>query len=144
MLLPISLTAAGALALLHIWLSVRVSQVRRAAKVSIGDGGVEPLARRMRAHGNFAENAPFFLVLLALLELAGGELWVLWGATILFVIARLCHAFGMDRGGANALRAIVAGGSWLVLLGLAGWAIVLTYSGLDEAPARQQMPAIKA
>ena len=40
------------------------------------------LLRRMRAHGNYAENMPIFLVLLGFLELAtGGSLW-LWGAAI--------------------------------------------------------------
>ncbi len=144
MLLPISLTAAGALALIHIWLSLRVSQVRRATRVAIGDGGSEPLTKRMRAHANFAENAPLFLILLALLELSGAWSLLLWIAAILFVLARLAHPFGMDRGGINALRGFGAGASWLVLIGLGGWAIALNYLETPDAPQRLQAPAIKA
>lgn len=143
MLLPISLTAAGALALLHIWLSIRVSQVRRAHKIGIGDGGSDILTRRMRAHGNFAENVPLFLILLALLELA--RVWglALWIAVILFVLARILHAFGMDKGTASPLRIAGIATTWLVLLGLAGWAIALTYADMSVTPDRQQMPLIK-
>ena len=50
--LPITLTIAGAAALLHVWLSLRVSRLRRPLKIGVGDGGNEVLARRMRAHGN--------------------------------------------------------------------------------------------
>jgi uncharacterized membrane protein YecN with MAPEG domain len=96
----------------------------------------------MRAHGNFAENAPIFLILLALLELAtGGNYW-LWGAAILFILARIAHAFGMDRPGANLLRVAGISLSWLVLLGLGGYAIYIAYqsppihSGIRISPAR--------
>ena len=73
MILPITLTIAGAAAILHIWLAVRVSRARRQLKVSVGDGGNEALLRRIRAHGNYVENMPFFLILLGLVELAGGD-----------------------------------------------------------------------
>ncbi len=127
MILPITLTIAGAAAILHVWLSLRVSRLRRPLKIGVGDGGNEVLARRMRAHGNYAENMPIFLVLLGFLELAtGGSLW-LWGAAILFILARIAHAFGMDRPGANPLRVGGIAISWLVLLGLGGYAILLAY-----------------
>ena len=142
MLLPIALTAAGAAALMHVWLSLRVSQVRRAAKVELGDGGHEPLTRRIRAHANFAENAPFFLLLLALLELNGARDEVLWGATLIFFAARLAHVFGMDRRAPNPLRIVGIVGSWLVLLGLGAWAIALTYTqGAATGADRQPAPA---
>ncbi len=53
------------------WLSVRVSQVRRAQQILHGDGGSPALLKRMRAHSNYGENLPVFLILLVLLELAG-------------------------------------------------------------------------
>ena len=133
MILPITLTLAGAAAILHIWLSVRVSRLRRPLKIGLGDGGNEVLLRRMRAHGNYAENMPIFLILVGLLELAGGDRNILWAAGIAFVLARLAHAFGMDRPGGNWMR---VGGivlSWLLLLGLAGWA--LSYAYREPAPS---------
>ena len=142
MIMPISLTIAGAAAILHVWLSLRVSRLRRPLKIGVGDGGNEVLARRMRAHANYAENMPIFLILLGFVELAtGGNLW-LWGASILFVVARIAHAFGMDRPGANPLRVGGIGISWAVLLGLGGYAILLAYQsppvrgGLDISPGR--------
>ena len=128
MILPITLTIAAAAALLHVWLSVRVSHVRRLHHVSIGDEGNRAVATRMRAHGNFAENTPIFLILLALIEHGvGSELW-LWIVAAIYIVARLLHAFGMDRPAPNALRIGGVALSWLVLLGLAGYALFLSYT----------------
>ena len=126
--LPITLTIAAAAALINIWLGVRVSQVRRRHKVSIGDAGNQGLACRMRAHANFTEYTPFFLILLAAVELARGpESW-LWGVGIIYILGRLAHPFGMDRPAPNALR---IGGmivTWAVLAGLAAYALTIPYS----------------
>ena len=131
MILPITLTIAGAAAILHVWLSLRVSRLRRPLDIGVGDGGNEVLLRRIRAHGNFAENVPLFLIVLGLLELAtGSDLW-LWGAAILFILARLLHVFGMDRPGANWMRVGGIAISWAVLLGLGVYAILVAY----QAPA---------
>lgn len=127
MILPITLTIAGAAALLHVWLSMRVSQFRRLHKVSIGDGGNEALLTRMRAHANFAETTPLFLILLGLVELAkGSPLW-LWLMAVLFILARLAHPFGLERPGANPIRVGSIAVSWLVLLGLGAYAIAIPY-----------------
>ena len=127
MLLPITLTIAGAAALLNIWLSMRVSQYRRLHKVSIGDGGNEAVRIRMRAHANFAETTPLFLILLALIELAKGSPIWLWLAAILFILARLAHPFGLERPAPNPLRVVSILVTWLVLLGLGAYAIAIPY-----------------
>jgi len=125
--LPIALTIAAAAAVLHIWLAGRVSQLRNRHKVSIGDGGNEALIRRMRAHANYGENMPIVLILLALIELAGGDPRILWGAAILFVIARILHAFGMDRPSPSRLRMFGMMGNTLALVILAGYAVFILY-----------------
>ena len=126
-ILPITLTIAAAAAVLHIWLAARVSQLRNRHKVSIGDGGNEALIRRMRAHANYGENMPVVLILLALLELAGGDPRILWAAAILFVIARILHAFGMDQPHPSKLRMFGMIGSTLALIILAGYAVFMLY-----------------
>jgi uncharacterized membrane protein YecN with MAPEG domain len=126
MILPITLTIAGAAALLNLWLAQRVGRLRLTHKVSIGDGGNPALTARMRAHANFVEYTPFFLILLALIELArGSETW-LWVVAILYILARIAHAFGMDRGNSK-LRMFGIVVTMLALLGLALFAIAIPY-----------------
>jgi uncharacterized protein len=142
MTLPITLTVAGAAALLNIWLGMRVSQLRRFYKVSIGDGGEPALTSRIRAHANFVEYAPFFLILLALVEMAAGSATWLWLVAIVFIVGRLMHAFGMDRPGGNGLRVGGMAATWLTLLGLAIYAISIPYlagperEGFELSPVR--------
>lgn len=135
MILPITLTIAGAAALLNIWLARRVGQMRLAHKVSIGDGGNEALIARMRAQANFIEYTPFVLILIGLIELAeGSQLW-LWIVAVLYILARIAHGFGMDRPSPDPLRLRTIGiiVTALILFGLAVYAIVLPY--LHRAPA---------
>ena len=136
MILPITLTITGAAALLNIWLGMRVAQMRTAHKVSIGDGGVEPLIARMRAQANFVENTPFVLILIGLVELAeGSRLW-LWIVGVVYILARIAHGYGMDRPRPDPLRLRAIGmiTTAIVLVGLALYAIVLPY--LHREPAR--------
>ena len=97
-----------------------------------GDGGVPPLIARMRAQANFIENAPLFLILLGLVELAHGSATWLWLAGIAFIVARILHAFGMDRVGVNWLRGVGFLFTVLPMLALAGYALATPY--LARAP----------
>src|SRR5438309_107194 len=49
---PVTMVTTAACALLNMWLGWRVGQYRARFKVSVGDGGEEPLLRRMRAQAN--------------------------------------------------------------------------------------------
>ena len=132
MILPITLTLAGAAAILHIWLAARVSRLRRLLKIGVGDGGNEALLRRIRAHGNYVENMPLFLILIGLIELAGGDRRILWAVGIAFILARIAHAFGMDGPTRLRLRVIGMITSTFVILGLAIWALSFAY--FEPAP----------
>ena len=135
MMLPITLTIAGAAALLNVWLGLRVSRLRRQYTVSLGHGGKSALATRTRSHSNFLEYTPFFLILLGLVEMArGSELW-LWGAAILFILARLLHPFGMDKPERVWMRTVGVAVTWAVLLGLAAYAIAIPYLERERAAA---------
>ena len=127
MILPMTLTMAAASTLLNVWLGMRVGKMRQAHKVSIGDGGALPLIARMRAQANFVEYTPFFLILLAAVEMARGQpLWV-WILAALFVVGRILHAFGMDRPPGNRLRMIGAVTTGLILIALCVYAVVIVY-----------------
>lgn len=126
----VTLVTAALCALLYIWLSWRVVQVRQAARVSLGDGGDALLLQRIRAHANFAEYVPLCLVLIGAIEMstaASGPL--LWAAGLALVVVRISHALGMARDGANAFRVVGALGTWLVMGGLSVAALV-TAAGL--------------
>lgn len=125
-ILPVALATAAACALINLWLAIRVGQVRRAERISIGDGGSERLTARMRAQLNFVEYAPFILILIGLIELAVGTHWWLWGAAAAFVIARILHPFGMD-GVWKPGRMIGIAVTFLVLIGLAGVAATVPF-----------------
>lgn len=139
--LPITLVLAGGLALINLWLSFRVGQVRRSERVSVGDGGSERVLRRMRAHANFAENAPLVLILVGLIEFAASPSAWLWGAAALFLIARVAHGFGMD--GWEPGRAIGTGITMLLQLLLALWAISIPLSGA-YSPAVKDVDPVAA
>lgn len=88
---------AALLAAMFVLLSVRVINQRRQARVEIGSGEDAELLRRMRVHANFAEYAPFALVLLALTEsLKAPSLWLhVLGLTL--VAGRAIHAYGLSQ-----------------------------------------------
>ena len=118
-MLPVTLAAAAAAAVLNIWLSLRIGAVRRALSISVGDGGSESLQRRMRAQANFVENTPFVLALIAGIELAGRGSWWLSLVAAVYMIARVLHGFGMDGGNWGWARMVGTLATMLALLGLA-------------------------
>ena len=125
--LPVTLSSAAAAAILAVWLMIRVGQIRTAEKISVGDGGNERLIRRMRAHANFVESAPFVVLLVAVIELAGkGGAWLPYIAGMYF-IARIAHGFGMDGTTFGVGRTI---GVIITLLTLVGLAIVAALIGM--------------
>lgn len=117
-ILTVTLSTAAAAAILNIWLMIRVGAVRNAEKISVGDEDNENLIRRMRAHANFVESAPFVLILIGAIEFAGrGEPWLTWVAGA-FIIGRVAHAFGMDGGSLAKGRMVGTLVTMLTLLGL--------------------------
>ncbi|MDE2563931.1 MAG: MAPEG family protein [Sphingomonadales bacterium] len=125
LILPVTLSAAAAAAVINIWLATRCGQVRSAEKISIGDGGNDLLARRMRAQLNFAENTPLVLVLIAAIELARPGSMVLAIIAGIYALGRVAHGIGMDGKGFAAGRSIGIVITMLTELGLAGWGIVI-------------------
>ncbi|HSI19143.1 MAG TPA: MAPEG family protein [Sphingomonas sp.] len=122
-MLPVTLMAAGGSALIAFWLALRTGSARRAAKVSIGDGGDMRLIARMRAQANFTEYVPFVLILIALIEVTTGTSTWLWIAGALLLIGRVAHGLGMDglRGG----RAFGTATTFLLLVGLGLYAVAI-------------------
>jgi len=127
--LTVTLSTAAAAAIINIWLSIRIGQLRSALKVSVGTGGHEQLERRMRAQLNFAENTPIVLILIAAIEMARlGNPWLAYvGAA--YSLGRVLHALGMDGGKLQVGRMIGTMVTMLTQLGLAIWAMVIIAGG---------------
>ncbi len=85
------------LALLFLALSVKTIRERRRSKIAIGPGEDPVLARAVRAHANFAEYAPFALLLMALLEMNQGNSIAIHAAGLALSFGRLSHSFGISR-----------------------------------------------
>jgi uncharacterized membrane protein YecN with MAPEG domain len=116
-------TAATAvvLAVLQMLLALYVAGGRGRYRAGLGDGGNPKLLQRIRAHGNLAENAPLFLILLALVETSGQ-----WSSLVplfagAFIVFRLSHALGLlISSGTSIFRLLGILGTVGSILGLCG------------------------
>ena len=86
---------AALLAVLFLYLSVRVIGWRRDRRVEFGHGEDFELLRRMRVHANFAEYVPFAIVLMALAESMEPPDLLVHVAGVVLVVGRLIHAYGV-------------------------------------------------
>ena len=84
-------------ALFYILLSMNVIRTRRRTFVALLDGQNIDLSRAIRAHGNFSEFAPIFLILLFISEFNGLSPFFIHIIGIIFVIGRLLHAYSLTK-----------------------------------------------
>lgn len=111
---------AGLLGILYLSLAALVVANRRRARVGLGTGSDTALERAVRVHGNFAEYAPLFLVLLLVAELSGGTALLLHAAGAAFFLARIGHALGLTQSsGTSRGRFFGTLVSWIAILVLA-------------------------
>lgn len=97
---------AGFAGLMLLVLSLRVIRVRRVRSLSLGDGGDQDLARRIRAHGNFCEYVPLALILIGSVEAVTYPDWVVHILGITLLTGRIVHAWSIS---AQSILARVAG-----------------------------------
>ena len=136
MILPITLTAAGAAALINFWLAMRIGQVRTKHKISMGDGGNDGLIAAMRAQANFVEYTPFVLILIGLIELAKGTSLWLWIVAGLYLLGRVAHGLGMTDTMPKG-RTIGTVLSMLTLVGLGIYALTIPYTAGPKLTASE-------
>ncbi len=89
--------------LMGIVLTFMVIRQRRSKLIGIGDGGDKTVARTIRVHGNFAENAPPALALLILLPLVGAAGWLIHLVGLLFLTGRCLHAMGLLKSAGSSV-----------------------------------------
>lgn len=88
---------AALLALFYIVMSFKVVSKRRKYQVGIGSNGEMALERAIRVHGNFAEYAPFALLLMFLAEYSGLAPLYIHILGIALIIGRFSHAWGVRQ-----------------------------------------------
>ncbi len=108
---------------LLVVLAVWVMLQRRAAQVSVGDGGNETLALRIRTHGNASEYVPAFLVGLFMTAALGSSAMLIHGLGASFTLGRLLHAIGLSASimASRALGMLLTWVPMLIVAGLLVW-----------------------
>ena len=97
MTLPIYAATAGAiLIILQALLMMTVGLYRAKSGINLGVAGDKELERRIRRHGNLAENAGLFVAVLAVAEMTVVPSNIIKYIAIAFVIARLSHAAALS------------------------------------------------
>jgi uncharacterized protein len=115
---------AGLFGLLLFGLGFRVTMLRRASRVGIGDGGDLQLARAIRVHANALEWGIPTLLLLLIAEENRASALLLHACGIAFIVARVIHAIGLGRSsGPSTGRVVGMAITLVVVVVLACWNI---------------------
>ncbi len=95
MVIEITALYAALLVAVLIFLTTRIGVTRAKTRVSILDGGNKQVAVEMRRHGNFVEHVPLLILLMAIIEVNGGNPVFLHVVGITLVICRIAHPLGL-------------------------------------------------
>ena len=85
------------LALLFVFLSIRVIRLRRKQQISIGLNDDLTLTRAIRVHANFSEYVPLCLLSIYMLESMQVNNWLIHALGIMLITGRLLHAHGVSK-----------------------------------------------
>ena len=96
MTIPIIAAAAGAvLVILQAVLMILVGLHRIRNRINLGSGDDPALERKIRRHGNLAENAALFIVVLALAEMTVVPDDIVQIIALVFIAGRILHAVAL-------------------------------------------------
>ena len=80
---------------IFIALSINAAFTRRKSGLAVGEGDNETLLRAVRAHGNFAEYTPMFLISLFLIDHVSKNCEYILVIGSGFILGRISHATSM-------------------------------------------------
>ena len=109
-------------------LMFRIGVVRMKKDIHLGDGGDALMYSRIRAHGNFIENAPLALLGLLGMAMLNALPIVLHIFGAMFFIGRILHAMGMAKAFGQG-RLIGTLLTILTYFGTAGTLLFLIFTG---------------
>ena len=115
--LPLSMLYLSLISCLAIYLTLAVVKVRQKTRIGLNHGDDENLARQIRVQANLLENMLPFSILFILAELSGFSTIFLHCVGIIFVIARIAHAYGFSKSSGKTLgRYYGTVATWLAIL----------------------------
>ncbi|NIZ01247.1 MAPEG family protein [Thalassospira lucentensis] len=128
--LPVTICLTALFALMLTALSLFVSLRRRELGLAMGDGDDQILRRRIRAHGNFIENAPMCILLILALEAVLATSDAIWLVALVLFVARVLHAIGtLTRTSSLIVPGVLMQHLTFVVCGV--WLLVQTISRLS-------------
>ena len=92
---------AAVLGLLFVLLSVRTLRLRRKLRIAIGTADSQQMLRAMRVHANFAEYAPFTLLLAFMVEFQAANDVLVHALCLSLLVGRTTHAYGVSMEAEN-------------------------------------------
>lgn len=129
MTLPITALTAAICAIMLLATAIATVAARFRTQASFGDADDQGLISSSRSHGNLAEHAPLFVILVGLLEMANASHWPLTALAVLFLSARAAHIIGLHQphgpGKPPKLRALGVVGTWIAYAAAIGWTLFL-------------------
>jgi len=93
--LKLSIIFTTILLIFFLCLSVYAAMTRRKSKIPLGEEKNESLIRAVRAHGNFLEYTPLFIISFVMLEYLLANMKYLILVATFFLLGRLFHAYSM-------------------------------------------------
>ena len=124
MSVTITLLYAALLGIVGFILQCLVGPLRGRHNVSLDHGGHKDLNEAIRRHGNWAENVPYILLMMALIEINGASKGWLHALGLLLLASRMIHPMGMDANRmAHPLRIVGMAGTVFSTVGVIGTAL---------------------
>ncbi len=127
--LPVTICITAIFVLMLTILSLTVSVRRAQLNVPSGDGDDITLRRRIRAHGNFVENAPLCVLLILAIEAILATSDIIWIVAAILIASRILHAIGTLK----RAKRVVAPAMVMqhLTLGICGvWLLIQTFGNL--------------
>ncbi|NIY76941.1 hypothetical protein HED22_14905 [Thalassospira sp. HF15] len=128
--LPVTVCMTAVFVLMLTALSLMVSVRRFQLNVISGDGDDMTLRRRIRAHGNFIENAPLCVLLVLAIEAVLATSTMIWVVALILMASRLLHVFGtLTRTKQIIAPAMVMQHITLAICGV--WLLIQTFGNMS-------------
>ncbi|KZD00363.1 MULTISPECIES: MAPEG family protein [unclassified Thalassospira] len=130
--LPVTIFITAVFVLMLTVLSLMVSIRRAQLNVLSGDGDDNTLRRRIRAHGNFVENAPLCILLILAIEAILATSTIIWVVAAILIASRILHAIGtLTRSKRIIAPAMVMQHITLAICGV--WLLIQSLGNLSAA-----------